>query len=126
VQRLGQVPLGDKHVADLVVRDREVALPAGIGRVGFGDVLYDRQTVAVERECLGQKIIPGQPESGDHAVADACGLGDRAAADRALPVSHIAAGDTAVAWSPETRLKNLPGSVQQIICFARMLRVPRS
>ena len=43
LQCLGQVPLGDLHVADLVVREREVALPAGISGVGFGETLADRQ-----------------------------------------------------------------------------------
>ena len=36
-----------QHVADLAVRDREIALPAGIAGVGLGQALCNREAVAV-------------------------------------------------------------------------------
>ena len=53
LQCLGQAPLGDLHVTDPVVREREVALPTGITVVGFGEALHNRQTVAEGLQRLG-------------------------------------------------------------------------
>ena len=42
-QRRRQVALRYLHVADPIVRDREVALPPGIASIGFGQPLTDRE-----------------------------------------------------------------------------------
>ena len=39
VQRVGQVALGHKHIAHLLVGDREIALPSGIAGIGLGEAL---------------------------------------------------------------------------------------
>jgi hypothetical protein len=51
VERGRQVALGDQHVANSVMRDGELALPAGICRIGFGEPVGNnaRGVVAVER-----------------------------------------------------------------------------
>ena len=55
-----QVALGDLHVADLVVADREVALPAGVAGVGGGQALADRQGPPGRRRAP-RRGRPGRP-----------------------------------------------------------------
>ena len=64
LQRPRQVALVPQHVADLVVRHRQVALPAGIAGVGLGQTLGDgeRRAVALQR--------PRQVALGPQHVAD--------------------------------------------------------
>ena len=49
-QRRRQVALRLLHVADLVVRDREVALPAGVSGVRFGQTVKDGVRCLVARQ----------------------------------------------------------------------------
>jgi hypothetical protein len=49
--RLGEVALAREHVADLVVRDRKVALPFGVSGVGLGEAFLngERPLIPIER-----------------------------------------------------------------------------
>jgi len=58
-QRAGEVALGDEHVADLVVADREIALPGGIVGVPRGEGLADGQAVAKGLQRAGE-VAPGR------------------------------------------------------------------
>ena len=64
VERGREIALSPKHVADVVVRDGEVALPGGISGIGCGEALYDRLRglIAVER---GRKIALSPKHTAD-------------------------------------------------------------
>src|SRR5215510_15032367 len=64
IERGGEVALGAEHVADLVVRQGQVALPAGVAGVGPGEALEDR-----ERGLVGIKR-GGEVALGAEHVAD--------------------------------------------------------
>ena len=56
-ERLVELALRHQHVADPVVRDRQIALPPCIATIGSGETLGDGLVVAVGPECLEQ-IVP--------------------------------------------------------------------
>jgi hypothetical protein len=68
-QRRRQVALRNLHVADLVMRGRQVALPPGIARVGFGQTLSNcvRRLVARQRR---RQIALRLPHVTDPVVRD--------------------------------------------------------
>jgi len=47
LQRLCQIALRHQHVTDVVVGDREIALPAGIAGISLGQALGNSEAVAV-------------------------------------------------------------------------------
>ena len=59
-ERLGKIALRHQHVADLVVRDREIALPAGIAGVGRGQALGNGEAVA-DRPSAPRRDCPAPP-----------------------------------------------------------------
>lgn len=44
--------MGEHHIPDLDVGDRDVALPASIARVLFGEALHDRTALLVGLKCI--------------------------------------------------------------------------
>ena len=56
-QRVGQIALGHLHVADLVVRYRQVALPSGVAGVGLRQALPDGETRLIGGQRGGQSAL---------------------------------------------------------------------
>ena len=54
---LGAVALFVEREGDLQIADRQVALPARVAGVGFGEARYDGQAVAVGFQSLGQVAL---------------------------------------------------------------------
>ena len=59
LQRAGEVALRDLHVADSVVRHREIALPAGVAGIGVRQARADREAVAIRFERLAGVTLFG-------------------------------------------------------------------
>ena len=78
LQRLGELALRHQHVADLVVRDRQIALPAGIAGVGLGQALGDGEAVAEGFQRLGEIALRHQHVAdlviGDREIALPAGI----------------------------------------------------
>ena len=53
-QRLGEFSLRPQHIADLLVGDREIALPTGIGGIGLGEAVGNGEAVAKGFQGFGQ------------------------------------------------------------------------
>ena len=57
LERAGKVALRHLHVADLVVRHRQIALPAGVAGIGLRQPLSDGEAVAVGLERAGKVAL---------------------------------------------------------------------
>ena len=77
-QRLGEIALRHQHVADLVVGDGEIALPAGIAGVGLGQAVGNGEAVLVGFQRLGEIALRHQhvadPVVGDGEIALPAGI----------------------------------------------------
>ena len=56
-ERARQVALGHQHVADLLVRHRQIALPAGVAGIGLSQALGDGEAVAIGFQRAGQVAL---------------------------------------------------------------------
>ena len=57
LERAGEVALRDLHVADLVVRHREIAPPAGVAGIGLRQAVEDREAVGKGLERAGEVAL---------------------------------------------------------------------
>ena len=78
-ERAGKVALRHLHIADLLVRHRQIALPAGVAGIGLRQPLSDGEAVAIGFQPAGKVALGhlhiAHPVVRDREIALPAGIG---------------------------------------------------
>ena len=137
VQRRREVALFNKHVADPVMRDGEVALPSGISGIGLCEAFGDLLTALIARQSRGQgtarHLMVADEHRDPHRPASAVAVLLRREVEHTAAVRHPSAvghlpgdGSSVVIVAEPHRTRGQPRHLLRCLPSLALRRQPRA